>query len=134
MAAIEESSAGAGTGSFEFIVGLDGGVNGAAFDGTLSARKENQILLLNGLSFAIRQSGTKWSTEVIGAPDGSSFRIGDTLVSYISTFEDVSGADSFATILERELQNGVSVFNFAVNRDGKVSIEAFTLAALGSGE
>ncbi len=134
VAAIEESSAGAGTDSFEFTVGLDGGVNGAAFDGTLSARKENQILLLNGLSFAVRQSGTKWSTEVIGAPDGSSFRVGDTLVSYISTFEDVSGADSFASILERELQNGVSVFNFAVNRDGKVSIEAFTLAALGSGE
>ncbi len=133
-AAIETLSATSNSSNVEFSVGLDGGANGAAFDGTLSAQMENQVLLLNGLSFAVRQSGGNWATEVIGVPDGSSFRVGDTLVSYISTFEEVTEQNSLQTILERELEDGVSVFNFAVNRDGKVSIEAFTLAALGRGE
>ena len=133
-AMIDEIAAGTNANSFEFTIGLDGGVNGAAFDGTLSARKENQTLLLNGLRFATRQSGTRWTTQVIGAPEDSGFRVGDTLVSFITTFEEVDAQDSLTRILERELGNGNSVFNFAVNRDGRVSIEVFTLAALGGTE
>ena len=61
------------------------------------------------------------------APRASS--VGDTLVSYVATWEALDRPDSLQTILERELESGKSSFSFAVQRNGEIWIEAFTLAS-----
>ena len=125
--ALGDSSA---SGSFEVIDGFATGLNGTAFDSSMTGKKELLTLLLNGLQFVSRQNGTKWSTEVAVAPPASNFQVGDRLMTYVVTYEDLDGPETLKSILERELAGGVSSFNFAISRNGETWIEAFSLAAL----
>lgn len=88
------------------------------------------MLLLNGLQFVSREAGDSWITQVSQAPSASNFQVGDTIVSFVSTWEDVNGPDTLETILNRELAKGTSSFNFAVSRGGEIWIETFNLASL----
>ncbi|MEO0915415.1 MAG: protein kinase [Pseudomonadota bacterium] len=116
---------------YDVTIGVDSGLNTAVTERTLTIGKEQHTLLVNGLSFVSRESGGSWITEVASVPSGTTnFRVGDTLVSYVSTWEDLNGPDTLKAILDREMANGTSSFSFAVSRDGEIWIEAFNLAAL----
>lgn len=116
--------------TFDVTIGVDAGLNTAVTERTLTVGKEQHTLLLNGLSFVSRQIDSGWITEVAAVPGASNFQVGDTLVSYVSTWEDITGPDTLETILNRELANGTNSFSFAVSRGGEIWIEAFNLAAL----
>ncbi|MGR3512408.1 MAG: serine/threonine protein kinase [Paracoccaceae bacterium] len=126
MAAVPQDSAG----TAEVTIGFDTGLNTAVSERALSVTTEQHTLLLNGLQLVSRETGGTWVTQVSDAPAASNFKVGDTLVSYVSTWEDLNGPDSLQTILDRELENGTSSFSFAVSRDGEIWIEAFNLASL----
>jgi hypothetical protein len=121
-----------GSESFSVTISIDTGLNTAVVERTLPISSEQHTLLLNGLQFVSRQHSSGWTTEVTEAPAASNFKVGDTLVSYVSTWEDIDGPNTFQDILERELANGTSSFSFAVSRDGEIWIEAFNLASLGN--
>ena len=114
----------------EVTIGFDTGLNTAVSERTLTVSKEQHTLLLNGLQFVSREAGGSWITEVSRVPGSSNFKVGDKLVSYVSTWEDLNGPDTLETILNRELAKGTSSFSFAVSRGGEIWIEAFNLAAL----
>ncbi|MEM7718518.1 MAG: protein kinase [Pseudomonadota bacterium] len=117
--------------AYEVVLGVDSGLNTAVTERSLRIEKEQHTLLVNGLSFVARERGDSWITEVASVPGGTSnFEVGDTLVSYVSTWEDLNGPDTLKNILDREMANGTSSFSFAVSRDGEIWIEAFNLAAL----
>ncbi|MEO1537783.1 MAG: protein kinase [Pseudomonadota bacterium] len=116
--------------TFEVMVGFDTGLNTAVTERSMNVPTEQHIMLLNGLQFVAREAGNSWITEVSQAPASSNFKIGDRLVSFVSTWEDLTGPDSLETILNRELAAGTSTFSFAVSRNGEIWIEAFNLASL----
>lgn len=116
--------------SFTVALGLDSGVNGAVFERELTISSEKHTLLLNGLRFVTTENNSVWTTKVHEAPEASNFKVGDTIVSYVSTWESLDGPNSLVTILERELAKGTSGFSFAVSRDGEIWVETFNLAAL----
>ena len=116
--------------AIEIRIGVDTGLNTAVTERTLRLGTEKQTLLLNGLRFVSRETDAGWSTVVVDAPRDSNFRIGDRLVSYVATWEDLDSANSLQSILERELANGTSTFSFAVSRGGEIWVEAFNLASL----
>ena len=116
--------------SFEITLGLASGVNGAVFERELSVSKEKHTLLLNGLRFVTSENNSVWTTKVLEAPEASNFKVGDTIVSYVSTWESLDGPNSLEIILERELAKGTSGFSFAVSRDDEIWVETFNLAAL----
>lgn len=119
-----------GAESFDVTIGIDAGLNTAVVERTLTVSNEQHTLLLNGLQFVAREQGSAWVTQVVNAPANSSFRSGDTLVSYVSTWEDLDGPNSLQTILNRELADGTTSFSFAVSRGGEIWIEAFNLASV----
>ncbi len=114
----------------DITIGFDTGLNTAVSERTLTISKEQHMLLLNGLQFVSREAGDSWITQVSQAPSASNFQVGDTIVSFVSTWEDVNGPDTLETILNRELAKGTSSFNFAVSRGGEIWIETFNLASL----
>jgi len=114
----------------DVLIGFDTGLNTAVSERNLTVTKEQHTLLLNGLQFVAREVGGSWITQVSQVPGASNFRVGDTIVSYVSTWEDLNGPDTLETILNRELANGTSSFSFAVSRGGEIWIEAFNLASL----
>ncbi len=122
-------ASGAGTEQFDVRLGLASSLTGAAFERTLTVGTERHTLLLNGLRFASVEGADGWSTQVVEAPDTSNFQVGDTLVSYVGTWENLDAPDSLNTILERELAAGTSRFSFAVRRDGEIWVEDFNLVS-----
>lgn len=116
--------------AFEVAIALDTGLNTAVTERNVSVVKEQHTQLPNGMRFVSRDTGAGWTTEVAEVRGNSNFRVGDTLVSYVSTWEDLNGPDTLETILTRELDNGTSSFSFAVSRNGEIWIEAFNLASL----
>ena len=114
----------------DVTIGFDTGLNTAVSERALTVSKEQHTLLLNGLQFVSREAGGSWITQVSQVPSASNFQVGDTIVSYVSTWEDVNGPDTLETILNREMAKGTSSFSFAVSRDGEIWIEAFNLASL----
>ncbi len=119
-------------GNIEVTLGVDTGLNTAVTERTLALGTEKHTLLLNGLRFVSRKSDTGWATVVVDAPSASNFKVGDQLVSFVATWEDLDGPNSLQTILERELASGTSTFSFAVSRDGEIWVEAFNLASIGN--
>jgi len=91
---------------------------------------ERHTQLLNGLSFVSRENGSAWSTEVTNVPSSSNFQVGDTIVSYIATWQNLDEPNSMKTILDEELAKGKSSFSFAVSRGQEIWIESFDLASV----
>ncbi|MDA9865146.1 serine/threonine protein kinase [bacterium] len=129
FAKIEELSAQTDESSFELTLGLDGALNGVEIERKLTILKEQEPLLLNGVTFASRQVGGVWATEVVDAPASSQFETGDTLLSYVKTSENLFDQNSLETIIEREQANGTSSFSFLIRRDGEIWVEVLDLAS-----
>ncbi len=119
-------------GTIDVTFGVDTGLNTAVTERTIPLGTEKHTMLLNGLRFVSRETDAGWTTVVVEAPSASNFAVGDQLVSYVATWEDLDGPNSLQTILERELASGTSTFSFAVSRDGEIWVEAFNLASLGN--
>ncbi len=126
---LEDLAAASDQNSFDVALGIQTEGIGN-YEQTLTIAKERHILLLNGLRFVARDSGTGWTTEVLEAPGTSNFQAGDKLLSYISTWEDLDRPESLQSILERELAAGESSFGFSVSRDDEVWVETFVLSTL----
>ena len=82
------------------------------------------------MSFSANQTRDGWTTTVTEAPRGSNFKVGDVVVSYAATWEDLDGPNTLETILERDLGKGLTSFSFAVERNGEIWVEAFNLTSL----
>ncbi len=77
-----------------------------------------ETTLLNGVRFETVFAGSNWRTTVVEAPSelAGILEVGDLVVSFISTGEEVTGRDTLKDIFERELIAGTEVFLFAVER------------------
>ena len=112
------------------LIGVEALFTSAVIERPLEMTQETQTVLTNGFAFAQRVVDGETVTQVAYAPAGSNFRVGDVILSYVSTSEDLGDTLSIADLLERELAAGKTTFSFAVRREGEVWIEAFRLAAL----
>ncbi|MEP5760765.1 MAG: hypothetical protein ABJ327_15935, partial [Litoreibacter sp.] len=81
-----------------------------------------QTKLTNGMSFESKTVGDEWQTFVASLPAGDEgeIRVGDQIVAYIPTSERISEAKSMQQIINREVENDVTQFSFAVVRDGQM--------------
>jgi len=127
---LEAAARRANANSFDVTLGLNAGLKGAASERTLTIATERHTQLLNGLSFVSRENGSTWSTEVTNVPSSSNFQVGDTIVSYIATWQNLDEPNSMKTILDQELAKGKSSFSFAVSRGQEIWIESFDLASV----
>ena len=82
---------------------------------------------MNGITFETRQEGDAWVTYVTSGPDtgASELKVGDRVIALMPNNELIDTQDALSSILQRELDAGTTVFNFAVNRD-----EAMWLVAM----
>lgn len=79
-----------------------------------------ETTLLNGARFETVFVGTEWRTTLTDVPAemADELFVGDVLQEYIPTGEAITGRDSIATLIERELSSGTTQFPFKVGRDG----------------
>lgn len=89
-----------------------------------------QTVLLNGMKFETRKEGDAWSTYVTSGPETgtSELKVGDKLIALMPNNELINTQDALPAILQRELDAGTSVFNFAVNRDEEMWLVAMPYA------
>lgn len=129
-AKLETAAKGTDANRFDVTLGLSAGLNDTVTERTLTIATERHTQLLNGLSFVARENGSAWSTEVTNVPSSSNFQIGDTIVSYIATWQNLDEPNSLKNILDEELAKGKSSFSFAVSRGQEIWIESFDLASV----
>ena len=93
-----------------------------------------ETLLLNGVRFQTRKDGESWITTVAsGMGTGQSdLQTGDRIIAFMPTNELVDSQDDLARILRREIQNGNTQFNFAVNRDDEMWFATLRYAVSGN--
>lgn len=122
------SDAEASGGTVRLNVTTEAQVSGAAIDRVLNVQPVHSTILLNGLGFESSETESGiWSTVVTAAPSGSSLEAGDEVVAFIPTNERIQGADTLRQIIERDLETGRTEFSFAIQRDGQMWVESFTL-------
>ena len=126
MASIQAHPLG-GSERAELTLGLAGRLTDGAIERTLETGIERRTLLTNGLFFLTTTEDGVSRTTVGGAPDTSNFRPGDKLVAYMRTGQEMDGTVTVKDLLESELAAGFTTFNFAVERDGELWVEAFDL-------
>lgn len=113
--------------AFSATFGLS--TDGSVSEQSVSVLKQRQIVLASGLAFSVRKDGDNWTTEVVRASPNETLRIGDQLISYLLTSEEISGWQSLDAILSTGAENGTTSFSFAVKRDGIIWVEAFDAAS-----
>jgi len=86
--------------------------------------------LLNGVGFETRLVDGTWVTRVTAAPQEASgdLEVGDEIIAYMKTSEKVDARTSLKSILDREIAEGTSLFNFAVRRDDTMWIASIDYA------
>ncbi|NNE89354.1 MAG: protein kinase [Silicimonas sp.] len=124
----EAASTAAESNVLQLNVATEAQVSGAAIDRVLTLPQVNNMILLNGLAFKARLDGDAWVTSVTAVPDNSTFLIGDELVAFMPTSERIEGPQTLKEIIERDLQAGRSNFSFAIQRDGQLWVESFTIS------
>lgn len=90
-----------------------------------------EIALDSGVKFTSSFAGDKWRTAVTEMPSNlaGGLQVGDVVVSYIPTAESVTERDSLLNIFNRELDNNVEQFMFAVQRDGSMWVASLIYSA-----
>ncbi|MEL6642209.1 MAG: hypothetical protein AAFP98_13030, partial [Pseudomonadota bacterium] len=111
----------------ENVIALDFGItdtSGQSVEATWTVPIVQRTALLNGVGFETRQIDDVWVTRVTTAPEqvAGDLKVGDELVAYMRTSEQVDQRTSLKEILEREIADGQSQFSFAVRRDGTMWI------------
>ncbi|KJZ19156.1 protein kinase domain-containing protein [Loktanella sp. S4079] len=81
-----------------------------------------EITLNNGVRFESTVASDAWRTVVADMPTNlaGGLQAGDVVVSYIPTAENITNHDSLLNVFNREMENGVEQFMFAVQRDGSM--------------
>ena len=102
--------------------GIENPTTGETYVRTMDLPTHRQTMLSNGVSFQTKRDGDIWVTVVNqGAGDGEAdLRAGDQVVALMPNNELIDGQDTLSRLLEREIENGVTSFNFAVKRDGEM--------------
>ena len=93
-----------------------------------------EVQLADGTKFETVFAGSGWQTSVVALAESQtgSLAVGDVITSYIPTSEEVNAHDTLFNIFNRESENGVGQFMFAVQRDG--SLWVASLAYPGAAE
>lgn len=102
---------------------------------TLKLPTVYEVALLNGDRFISRPGADGWETTVLASNGNGDdeLRTGDVVVAYMTTGEPIDGRDTFHRILDREINAGTTLFNFAVRRDGEMWVVSMPYdAALGN--
>ncbi|MGL4235208.1 protein kinase domain-containing protein [Tabrizicola sp.] len=88
-----------------------------------------RVALKNGMTFDIVPSAAGPVVSVAEIPEAieTDLQVGDVLVAYATTQERLDAEKTLASILTRELGNGVRTFSFAVDRNGSLFVAFFTL-------
>ena len=94
-----------------------------------------RTMLLNGVVFETAREDGTWVTVVSnGIGQGASdLRTGDRLIALMPENELFDEADALPRILERELNEGTTQFNFAVTRDGEMWLVTMPYATTAPG-
>ncbi|MCV2880423.1 protein kinase domain-containing protein [Actibacterium sp. XHP0104] len=101
----------------------------ATQDITLPAIRETS--LPNGMRFQSQKIGGEWVTTLAsgGSDDPAGLQVGDRIVAFMPANEPIDSPDAIADILRREIQNGATRFNFAVNRADNLWFVSMQMAA-----
>ena len=129
---VVEATAGAlDTETLEVTLGIEDPSRGETFIRSAELPTVRQTMLLNGAQFETLRDGDDWATIVTrGTGQGESdLQAGDRLVALMPANELINQESSFSDLMNRELQNGTTQFNFAVNRDGDMWLVSMRYAA-----
>ena len=101
-------------------LGIEDPATGTASVETVQLPALQRTMLLNGVVFETAREEGAWVTIISsGVGQGASdLRTGDQLVALMPANEMFDAVDAVPRILQRELEAGTSLFNFAVTRDG----------------
>ncbi len=90
-----------------------------------------QTMLLNGTEFETAREGEAWTTLVTAGSGNAETDLqrGDRIVALMPDNEVIEGEDGFSRVLQRELDEGTTQFNFAVLRDGEMWLAGMRYAA-----
>ena len=93
-----------------------------------------EVQLADGTKFETVFAGSGWQTSVVELAESQEggLVIGDVIMSYIPTSEEVNARDTLFNIFNRESENGAEQFMFAVQRNG--SLWVASLAYPGAAE
>ncbi|NKB26424.1 MAG: hypothetical protein GKR99_02220 [Rhodobacteraceae bacterium] len=107
-------------GSIAVELGVEDQLGKTAIVRSLDLPVVENLALLNGVQFQSRLENGEWVTRVKASPGTKpdEFQNGDAVVSYMTTNEAIQGRQGLHALMRREIANGTSNFNFAVNRDG----------------
>ena len=88
-----------------------------------------EMRLANGLAFQMVETPTGTQTVVAAVPVGTvtDLQVGDVLLLYRATGETMGTTSALASILQRELADGVATFGFTVQRRGSTLDATFQL-------
>jgi len=102
--------------------GIENPTTGETFVRSIDLPSHQKTLLSNGVGFETVRTSTGWETIVTqGAGTGEAdLQTGDVVVALMPNNELIDGQDTLPRLLERDLESGASLFNFAVNRDGQM--------------
>jgi hypothetical protein len=89
-----------------------------------------ELTLENGVSFKSVFVGDAWRTTVADMPTdlAGGLQAGDVVVSYIPTSENITDRETLSDIFNREIDNDVEQFMFAVQRDGSMWVASLIYA------
>ena len=103
-----------------------------AADGTVTDQSANlevvdEIALLNGLRFQVRNTPAGAATDVSAAPVGTEDqpKVGDVVVGFLPTSEKIGPDLGIQELITRELDKGTTSFPLAVARDGGIWVVSF---------
>ncbi len=102
--------------------GLEDPATGETFVRSLDLPTAQETTLLNGVQFLTMRDGDSWTTTVANGTgeDQSELQNGDKIVAFLPANELINSPNALASVMRREIQNGSTQFNFAVNRDGEM--------------
>ena len=110
--------------------GIENPATGETFVRTVELPTYQQTMLSNGVAFRTVKDGDAWATIVAnGAGTGDAeLQTGDRVVALMPNNELIDGQETLPRLLERDVESGSTLFNFAVNRDGEMWLVAMPFA------
>lgn len=111
----------------DFGVMDEGATSGRVIETEFAAKR--QLTLPNEVSFETVRVADAWQTVVAASPfsGDTALLAGDVLVGFIPTNEKFEASDSFETLMAREVADGRTNFDFAVQRDGALWVVSMPL-------
>lgn len=119
---------------FQATLGVEDSSTGIAVARPVRLRTVQETFLLNGMRFRTERVGEEWKTTVVEAVNqgDNNLNTGDEVVALMPASEMIDTPAALARIINRELTQDVTRFNFAVRRGGEMYLVSMNYSGNGN--